>query len=70
MILGAVLPKRRTADVPSVQLSLADEVAVFELNTLPDEAQRYLATVEAFRAAGCPPRWKNETDERGHDGQH
>jgi hypothetical protein len=27
---------------------------------LADEARRYLDVVEAFRAAGCEPRWRPE----------
>jgi hypothetical protein len=48
-------------DVPHSQLSLADEVQTFELNALPDEVQRYLRTVDAFRAAGYPPSYRSET---------
>jgi len=29
--------------------------------SLAEEAQRYLAVVEAFRASGCEPRWRAET---------
>jgi hypothetical protein len=32
-------------------------------NELADEARRYLNVVEAFRAAGCEPRWRPETQE-------
>ena len=28
--------------------------------TLADEAQRYLAVVEFFRAQGCEPHWERE----------
>jgi hypothetical protein len=29
--------------------------------TLAEEAQRYLAVVDFFRAQGCEPRWRPET---------
>jgi hypothetical protein len=29
--------------------------------TLAEEAQRYLAVVETFRAQGCEPHWRRET---------
>jgi hypothetical protein len=29
--------------------------------TLAEEAQRYLAVVEFFRAHGCEPQWRHET---------
>lgn len=29
--------------------------------TLAEEAQRYLAVVETFRAGGCEPHWRRET---------
>ena len=29
--------------------------------TVADEAQRYLAVVEFFRALDCEPRWRPET---------
>lgn len=58
-----VKPKRRLAAVPVAQLSLADEVAVFEFNRLPDEVARYLAAVETFRLEGSPPSWRRETGE-------
>jgi len=29
--------------------------------TIADEAQRYLAVVEAFRAEGFEPHWRRET---------
>lgn len=58
-----ILPKRRTPDVPTAQVSLADAVATFELNALPLEAARYLATVDTFRAAGAAPTWRAETEE-------
>jgi hypothetical protein len=29
--------------------------------TLAEEAQRYLAVVDAFRAEGCEPEWRPET---------
>jgi hypothetical protein len=29
--------------------------------TLAEEAQRYLAVVEFFRAQGCEPHWHRET---------
>jgi hypothetical protein len=29
--------------------------------TLAEEAQRYLAVVDAFRAEGCEPDWRPET---------
>ena len=60
-----VLPKRRLPNVPTVQLSLADEVATFELNRLPDEVQRYLAAVATFTGAGSAPTWRTELDEVG-----
>jgi hypothetical protein len=35
--------------------------------TLAEEAQRYLAVVETFRAQGCEPHWRRETSlERAH----
>ena len=35
--------------------------------TLAEEAQRYLAVVETFRAQGCEPHWQRETSlERLH----
>lgn len=58
-----IRPKRRLPDVPHAQLSLADEVQTFELNALPAEVQRYLAAVDAYRAAGYPPVWRLEQDE-------
>lgn len=58
---GPVLPKRRTADVSSAQLSLADYVATFELNRLPVEVARYLAAVDTFELEGCAPTWRLET---------
>jgi hypothetical protein len=34
---------------------------------LADEARRYLDVVEAFRAAGCEPRWRPEPEGgKGH----
>jgi hypothetical protein len=30
--------------------------------TLADEAQLYLAVVELFRAQGCEPHWRPESD--------
>lgn len=62
-----VLPKRRLAGVPHAQLSLADEVARFETNALPDEVQRYLRAVDEYRAAGYPPHWRPETHEGGFE---
>jgi hypothetical protein len=56
-----ILPKRRLPDVPSEQLSLADDVATFELNELPDEVRRYLAAVDTFRSEGSAPTWRPET---------
>jgi hypothetical protein len=29
--------------------------------TVSEEAQRYLAVVETFRAEGCEPHWRRET---------
>jgi hypothetical protein len=29
--------------------------------TVAEEAQRYLAVVEIFRAEGCEPQWRPET---------
>lgn len=58
-----VLPKRRLPSIPSAQLSLADEVATFELNTLPLEVQRYLAAVATFEFEGCAPTWRAELAE-------
>ncbi len=55
-----ILPKRRLPNVPVAQLSLADEVATFELNELPNEVQRYLAAVDAFRHEGAAPTWRTE----------
>ena len=55
-----ILPKRRRPDVPVAQLSLADEVATFELNELPDEVLRYLTAVDTFRDEGCAPSWRRE----------
>ena len=61
-----ILPKRRLANVPLAQLSLADEVAVFELNTLPDELARYLAAVDTFTAElGRRPYYRPESAELG-----
>lgn len=59
-----VLPKRRLPGVPHEQLSLADAVAVFELNALPDEVTRYLAAVDEYRRAGYPPNYRPESAER------
>lgn len=56
-----ILPKRRLANVAPAQLSLADDVATFELNALPDEVRRYLAAVDTFRSEGCAPTWRRET---------
>lgn len=55
-----ILPKRRLANVAPAQLSLADDVATFELNALPDEVRRYLAAVDTFRSEGCAPTWRPE----------
>lgn len=63
-----IRPKRRRPDIPHAQLSLADEVQTFELNTLPVEVQRYLAAVDAYRAAGYPPVWRLEREEVRRDG--
>jgi hypothetical protein len=61
-----ILPKRRLPDVPSAQLSLADTVAVFELNRLPDEVQRYLGAVAVFELeTGRRPDYRSETFELG-----
>ena len=60
-----VLPKRRLPNVPRVQLSLADEVATFELNALPAEVQRYLAAVDEYRLADSAPTWRAEVHEVG-----
>jgi hypothetical protein len=60
-----VLPKRRLPGVPVAQLSLADEVATFELNALPDEVQRYLAAVDEYRRQGSAPTWRSELAEVG-----
>lgn len=57
--------KRRVAGVPHAQLSLADEVRTFEVNALPDEVLRYLRAVDEYRAAGYPPRFRSEANERG-----
>ena len=62
--------KRRLPGVPHAQLSLADEVARFETNALPDEVLRYLRAVDEYRAAGYPPRFQSETQERGTNAQH
>lgn len=61
--VAPILPKRRLPDVPVAQLSLADEVATFELNRLPDEAMRYLSAVDEYRRAGSAPTWRAETFE-------
>lgn len=58
--LAPILPKRRLPNVAPAQLSLADEVALFELNRLPDEVQRYLAAVDTFTAEGSAPTWRPE----------
>lgn len=55
-----IRPKRRLPGVPHAQLALADEVARFETNALPDEVQRYLRAVDTYRAAGYPPHWRPE----------
>jgi hypothetical protein len=34
---------------------------------LADEVRRYLNVVEAFRAAGCEPRWRPETQRGEQD---
>lgn len=60
-----ILPKRRLPNVPTAQLSLADEVATFELNRLPDEVDRYLAAVAEYRLAGSAPTWRAEWIEVG-----
>lgn len=57
-----VAPKRREPHIPNAQLSLADEVARFELNALPDEVARYLSAVDEYRAAGYPPVWRAESE--------
>ena len=31
-----------------------------DIEALVAEIQRYLAAVDAFRAAGCQPRWRRE----------
>ena len=62
---AAIKPKRRLPSVPAAQLSLADEVAVFELNQLPDEVARYLAAVDTFRAEGSAPTWRPELVDGG-----
>lgn len=49
--------------VPPVQLSLRELADTLELNQLPDEAARYLSAVDLFRAEGCPPTWRAESDE-------
>lgn len=61
--VAPILPKRRLSHVPSAQLSLADEVRTFERNALPDEVQRYLAAVDAFRDEDAAPTWRPERDE-------
>jgi hypothetical protein len=33
--------------------------------TLAEEAQRYLAAVDAFRAEGCEPEWRSEVPPAG-----
>jgi hypothetical protein len=58
--VAAILPKRRLPNVPVPQLSLADEVRTFELNSLPDEVRRYLAAVDTFRLEGSAPTWRAE----------
>lgn len=48
-------------NVPAVQLSLRDEVAGLEVNTLPDEVARYLVAVATFELEGCAPTWRPES---------
>jgi len=55
-----ILPNRRLPSNSSAQLSLADDVAAFELNRLPAEVLRYLAAVDVFRAEGSAPKWRAE----------
>ena len=61
---GPIRPKRRMPNVAPAQTSLADEVATFEVNALPDEVQRYLAAVDTYRLEGCEPTWRPEVGER------
>ena len=60
-----ILPKRRLPDVSTAQLSLADDVATFELNRLPDEVRRYLAAVDEYRRQGSEPSYRSELSELG-----
>ncbi len=55
-----IRPKRRLPAVPRAQLSLADEVATFELEQLPDEVLRYLAAVDEYRRLDSAPTWRPE----------
>ena len=36
-----------------------------DITTLVEEIERYLATVDAFRAAGCEPTWRGDSPAGG-----
>jgi hypothetical protein len=38
--------------------------------TVAEEAQRYLAVVEFFRAVGCEPHWRPERDPKAAADKH
>lgn len=37
-----------------------DALPPVDIETLVTEIERYLAAVDAFREAGCEPRWRRE----------
>ena len=37
-----------------------ESTVIFDVEALIAEIQRYLAAVDAFRAAGCLPQWRRE----------
>jgi hypothetical protein len=49
---------------------LASEAMTYEIDitALIDEIQRYLAAVDAFRAAGCRPTWRPDPQQRPKGG--
>jgi hypothetical protein len=63
MSLSSVAPRRGYRTAPAPQLSLAEELETFELESLPAEVVRYLAAVDVFRAAGVAPTWRPESEE-------
>jgi hypothetical protein len=42
--------------------TMDDTVSEFSLELLFAEIARYLAAVDAFRAAGCDPAWEREPE--------